>query len=68
MFCFPLLLQRPIFLFSHSSYSFFNYIVSCGCLRMARVGVADRLADPQREQSLVAGVSQGVDRLGEHAS
>ena len=35
---------------------------------MACVRVADRLADPQGEQSLVAGVGQGVDRLGEHAS
>lgn len=34
---------------------------------MAGVRVADRLADSQGEQTLVAGVGQRVDGLGEHA-
>lgn len=34
---------------------------------MASIGVADRLADPQGEQGLVAGVRQRVDGLREHA-
>lgn len=34
---------------------------------MHSVRVADRLADSQGEQSLVAGVGQRVDGLGEHA-
>lgn len=41
--------------------------VRCVCLRVPSIGVADRLADPQGEQSLVAGVGQGVDGLREHA-
>lgn len=40
----------------------------CGRLRVPGVWVADWLADPQGEQSLVAGVSQRVDGLREHAS
>lgn len=36
-------------------------------LRVHSVWVADRLADSQGEQSLVAGVSQWVDGLWEHA-
>lgn len=36
-------------------------------LRVPSVRVADRLANPQGEQGLVAGVSQRVDGLGEHA-
>lgn len=35
---------------------------------MHSIGVADRLADPQGKQRLVAGVSQRMDGLGEHAS
>lgn len=35
---------------------------------MPSIRVADRLADPQGKQSLVAGVGQRVDGLGEHAS
>ena len=34
---------------------------SCLNLRMYSVGVADRLADSQGQQGLVAGVGQGVD-------
>ena len=34
---------------------------------MHSVGVADRLADPQGQQGLVAGVGQGVDGFREHA-
>lgn len=41
--------------------------VWCLYLRVHSIRVADRLADPQGEQSLVAGVGQGVDGLGEHA-
>lgn len=37
------------------------------CLRVASVRVADRLADSQGEESLVAGVGQRVDGLWEHA-
>lgn len=38
------------------------------CLRVPSIGVADRLADSNGQQCLVAGVSQGVDGLREHAS
>ncbi len=44
-----------------------NRTVRCGCLRVAGVRVADRLADSQREQSLVAGVGQWMNGLREHA-
>lgn len=37
------------------------------CLRVPSIRVADRLADPQGEQGLVAGVRQRMDGLGEHA-
>lgn len=50
------------------SSSFLNSILRCGCLRVPSIRVADRLADSQGEQSLVAGVGQRVDGLGEHAS
>lgn len=36
-------------------------------LRVPSIRVADRLANPQGEQGLVAGVRQRVDGLGEHA-
>ena len=38
------------------------------CLRVPSVRVADRLADSQGKQALVAGVCQRVNGLGEHAS
>ena len=59
-----------------SAKRFGNFKISVGqqghtselwCLRVSGIGVADRLADPQGEQSLVAGVGQRVDGLGEHA-
>lgn len=37
------------------------------CLRVPSIRVADRLADPQGEEALVAGVCQRVDGLREHA-
>ena len=39
----------------------------CLNLRMHGVRVADRLADPQGQQGLVAGVGQGVYGFREHA-
>lgn len=47
---------------------FLQHYTSYECLRVPSVRVANRLADPQGQQSLVAGVSQRVDGLREHAS
>lgn len=48
--------------------SFYDIASLCQvCLRVPSIRVADRLADPQCEQGLVAGVCQRVNGLREHA-